>query len=125
MAYSLENVASLGHPNREFFRKIGGLIEIASVYEDSDKTLVIDFSGPIKKITLGGTFTGTKSEIKVFTAELDAILDGTQDDTSTYTSDVLTSTIEVKLSAFDWEYIAGDPAFIRYTLTLTESDPEE
>ena len=121
MAYSLTGMTSLGNVNSEVMRKTGGLIEIPSVAEDSDQTEVIDFTGPIRTITISGTYVNeTPDNLTNFVGELEALVDGEQDSTATYVSD-LSGSFSVKIKSVDYDFIGGEPSVVKYTIEMVES----
>ena len=87
---------------------------------DSDKSILLDIFGVSRTISIEGIFTGTASQLNTFIVAMETINSGTQTG-STFVSSLSTfSNKTVFMNDFSWNFIAGSPNKIDYSIELLE-----
>ncbi len=110
----------IGNVQNEGQRKNAGLFTQPIPTSDSDSTILLDLFGTTKNMTIEGIKSGTASGLNTFITAIEGIANGSQTG-STFVSSLSTyanKTVFVK--DFGWNYAAGDPSKITYTLELQE-----
>jgi len=110
---------SLGDIQTEAQTKDSGLFNMPLPASDSTSTLLLDLFGTTRTITLDGKFVGTTTEINTFISAIEGIQNGSQSG-SAYIGDLVTTSKNVFIQSFNWNYTAGDTNKISYNLTLIE-----
>lgn len=124
MAYSLGSL-QLGTVTKERPDTDAQLFEQPLPRTNAAGTILIDLFGVVKIITLEGVFVaGTggltiKQFVDQFIDNSTGKIKGNQTST-TYTSDTMTSPVEVIVKSFNYTYDAGDPNKVNYVLVLQE-----
>lgn len=110
----------LGQVQRERHTKDSGLINVALPASDSNETFLLDIFGVTRRISVEGIKTGTLAQLNTFIAAIEGIVNGDQS-TSTFVSSLTTfANKTVLIQSFGWDFVAGQPNFVRYNLDLVE-----
>jgi len=121
MTYQLDDMNSLGTVTEERQNKDAQLFQQPMPGSDSSSTFVLDLFGAIRTITIKGIYSGAAiANVKTFIGELTALINGTQT-VRTYTSDLFTSGINVYVQLVDYNYEAGNPLNVEYTIQMIET----
>lgn len=121
ITYTLNSI-NLGKVQSEKINKTSGLEIIEGIFEDSSENLISDFSAPKREITVTGIYTELDGTLATFISNINSIIDGTQDDSVVYNSD-LSGAINVFVMSWDYNYTAGNVEFIDYSIKLIEGKP--
>jgi len=131
MTYTLDTLtegAGLGELQRERYKKGTGISPQPMPLSDSPSTYAFDIEGATATISITGRLIGTGATKSAIQTDLQTkikafkdIADGNQDDTIDYISDMLDATIQVKITSFTFEYVAGDVPSVVYTVDLIEA----
>ncbi len=112
----------LGNVQKEKIRKSAGVTQIALPDSDSSDAILIPTTGPTTKISISGTYTGTKSELQTFAGYLNSwITKGGKISESnlTFVSD-FNGNFNIRVVDGDWDWDAGNPNRINWNLSLVE-----
>lgn len=126
MAYSLAGY-SLGIIQEENVRKEAILTVMPAYLLDSSDTYVFDFGGTQRTISITGKYSGTLAEIQTFINNIQGLIQGHQDINAGYPKDYvsdLLGTVKVKIMDFEFNWTAGEPNTIFYTLKLIEASTQ-
>jgi len=115
---------NFGTVQRESQRKVSSLTPMGMFGFDSDDTDVFDFGGTVRKISVTIAKIDTSTNLATFVTALNSLINGDQSPDEgypiAYVSDLL-GTIQVKIDSIDFEWNAGRPTLLVYTLSLIES----
>ena len=76
--------------------------------------------GTSRTITIEGQkISTTKSDLTTFVSTIEGIQNG-QQGSSAYVGDFITSSKNVQIQTFSWNWVEGDVGRIKYTLVLLE-----
>ena len=117
VAYSLDNVTSLGSVTDERVSKDANLFILSIPRSDSSNAAVIDLFGATMVITVTGTFSTANGTIATFISQIEGLITGTQP-TRDFVSGVSGNTIKVKVETVEWTQSETTPQHVNYTLTL-------
>lgn len=123
MANETLNGQDLGNVTSESTTKKADLMIMAMPVSDSDNTLVFDFMGVERGISVTGNFVGTLATQQTKMAAIEGLIDGDQA-VVVYVSEVHGSkNVYIKSTRF-WKAIDADGTLkINYTIELVESAP--
>ena len=93
------------------------------IFEDSTENLWSDFSAPKREIQISGIYTTVDGALATFISSIDSIIDGTQDNSIVYHSDLLNANIDVFLMSWNYTYNNGAVSYLEYSMTLVEGKP--
>jgi len=132
MAYTLGGT-NLGQVKRERhgIKSHDGMDIMPMPMSDSNSTLVFDYSGVVRTITIEGTYTDTSQAnlMNNFIVPIEAMKNGDQTSPVTYHSDLLDAStsgqytngnVSVYVDSFEWDYIEGEVLMIRYKIMMVE-----
>jgi len=118
------SAVELGIISEERPKKAANLIINPEPLGDSANTIGIDFSGTIRRITLTGTLVhNTPATLAGYVQTLNTFIDGDQQNTTTYVSDML-GTLNVKIEDVSGVYKKGEPTMYEYTITMVETSTD-
>ena len=103
------------------------IMKIPIPTEDSNKTIGFDLLGVVREINIDGLVTGTVTEMGNFVRDLEEKLNGDQYNKDnlghTFNTDFAatgTTSYNVIIKAFTWDYKFGVPGKVTYRLALLE-----
>ena len=128
-ATSGTRILTLYNATNEGFSKSANFININVPTGNSDETIIFDLLGVTRNIKIRGTVTSADATVKDFTLDLNNLITGTQGETGAdeqvgylYAPQGITSgNIRVYVNDVSWDYVAGEPNTITYSLTLFET----
>ena len=110
----------LGRIQNESQVKDSGLFTQPLVINDSANTILLDLFGVTRTISIDGIKTGSVAVLNTFITDIEGIENGTQT-SSTFVSSLSTfANKTVFIKSFRWNYLAGNPGKITYSLELIE-----
>lgn len=121
MAEGEIDLIDLGTINSEEHSKTAQLFTQPMPMSDSNETILMDLFGLTRTITVQGTYTGTKSELRSFISNIEGIHDGEQNG-SRFTSKITGDTYDVAIEEFSYSWSQGETQSLSYTLRLKEGD---
>jgi len=126
---SLSTTLHLYNANSESPVKSANLINIPIPISDSSGTIVFDLLGVTREVRIRGRFAVSGSlTIEKFTQDLNSLVDGNQGDTGggqvgyIFNPVSISGTFTVYVNDVNWEFRAGEPNTLDYSLTLFEAD---
>lgn len=85
----------------------------------ADETLLLDLFGTSRTITVSGIKEGTVSELRTFISDIEALIDGSQQELI-FVSSWTNSNKTVLIADFSHDKIAGGESMVSYNLTLMQ-----
>jgi len=126
---SSSTTLTLFNTQTEGFSKSANLINIPLPLSNSSGVIVFDLLGVTREVRVKGTVTISDSDpIGQFTNDLDSLLTGNQGNTGsskvgyTFNPTSISGSFTVYVNDVTWDFTAGDPNTIEYSLTLFEAD---
>ena len=119
MTYTLNN-NDLEQVRTEEHRQFSDLDYQSLPLATSSDSLVLDYQGVKRIITITGEISGTADEIRTFINNIEAIQTGNQITTVVYHSDLWNTDFNVKLDSFRPVYSNDAVGRLTYTIVLYE-----
>lgn len=113
------NGINLGIITKETQAKNSNLFINPLPLSDSSQSILLDVFGTQRDITITGEIVGNTSTLTGFISNIEAIQNGKQEGVA-YVGDLVTSSKNVFINTFDWDYNGGEPTRLTYTLGLIE-----
>jgi len=90
---------------------------------DTKKTYLNTLMKPVRRITVTGTIFGDISTLQSFISAIEGKA-GTDssNDTFSFSSDTTGNSYDVLVEDFDWEFEAGEPEQLQYSMVLVEGN---
>lgn len=107
----------LGNVERISRTKSGNLIPISAINQQE----VYNILGISRTMSVNGTYTGTTAVIQTFISEIQALIDGTAQDPSTFSS-TETGSLTVYIDQFSWVWEGVPSNRITYEIKLLEDE---
>lgn len=113
-------LVNLGHIQSETQTKTSNLFQQPIPGTDSQYSILIDIMGVSRTIDIDGIYEDAiVSNVASFITIMEGYCDGAQDGLA-YVGDLITTSKNVFINSFSWNYVAADPNKISYTLQLIE-----
>lgn len=87
---------------------------------DSDAAILLAIFGTLRTLTINGIFSGTLAEQNTFITNMEGIQAGNQTGSTFVSSQTSTANKTVFIQSFNWNFVAGNPNRVIYSLTLIE-----
>jgi len=111
---SLENVRS------EENGKSANLFSTPLPATDSSGTIALDLFGVTRTINITGDVTGATATLQTFINNFESLVNGSQTK-KTFVSSLHDTNKSCLINSFRWNYSAGNPRILNYTMELIES----
>ena len=109
----------LGDVQSERHSKSAQLFQMPLPGSNSSDALLLDIMGVMRTISTESVLKDTVANIKTFITTMENTIAGTQTGI-VFTSSIRTGTLNVLIDNFEWNYSAGEPTILRFTLNMIE-----